>query len=278
MRIVSLLPAATEIVGALGLMDSLVGVSHECDYPAAANKKPRVTHCAIHQKDLPSAEVDRWVRETLAATGSLYTLDEVLLRGLRPEVIVTQRLCDVCAVGYGSVAAFARSLPEPPQVVNLEPAGLADILEDIRKVAAALGVAERGEAVVSALQNRIEQVRARATKTSDRLRCFLMEWIDPPFCSGHWGPELVEMAGGEEILGKKGEASRRILWESVREAQPEVLVIACCGCTVARTLDDLPACNVQPGGRDCPRFEAAGSMSSMGPLISADPVRVSSTP
>ena len=252
LRIVSLLPAATEIVGALGLMDSLVGVSHECDYPAAANKKPRVTHCAIHQKHLPSAEVDRWVRETLAATGTLYTLDEALLRRLRPEVIVTQRLCDVCAVGYGSVAAFAQSLPEPPQVVNLEPAGLADILEDIRKVAAALGVAERGEAVVSALQNRVKQVGARAMKTSDRPRCFLMEWIDPPFCSGHWGPDLVEIAGGEEILGKKGEASRRILWESVREAQPEVLIIACCGCTVPRTLDDLPGLQRAAGWEGLP--------------------------
>src|SRR5262249_46320123 len=148
--------------GALGLMEQLVGVSHECDYPPEANEKPRVTHCEIHNAGLPSAEVDRWVRETLASTGTLYTMDEPLLRRLEPEVILTQRLCDVCAVGYGSVAALAATLPGPPRVVNLEPACLGDIFDDIRRVADALAVPERGEAVVAALQARVEAVRSRA--------------------------------------------------------------------------------------------------------------------
>ncbi len=240
MRIVSLLPAATEIVGLLGLSDHLVGISHECDYPPEVNDKPRVTHCEIYGTGLPSAEVDRWVRETLASTGDLYTLDEPLLRRLRPDVILTQRLCDVCAVGYGSVTALAATLPGPPQVVNLEPSSLADIFANIRHVAEVLRVPEQGERAVASLLKRVEAVRARSLRIGRRLKCFLMEWIDPPFCSGHWGPELIEIAGGEDPLGRKGQDSTRILWESVLEAQPEVLVLACCGYRAERTLQDLP--------------------------------------
>src|SRR6266571_1596474 len=168
MRVISLLPAATEIMGALGQLDALVGVSHECDFPPEVNVKARVTRCEIHGAGLPSAEVDRWVRETLAATGSLYTLDEPLLRRLEPNVILTQRLCDVCAVGYGTVAALAATLPGPPQVVNLEPSCLADIFADIGRVAAALGLPERGEAVVAALTERVEAVRSRAARAGYR--------------------------------------------------------------------------------------------------------------
>jgi iron complex transport system substrate-binding protein len=252
MRIVSLLPAATEIVGALGHMEWLVGVSHECDYPPEAKDRPRVTRCEIHEAGLPSADVDRWVRETLAATGTLYTMDEPLLRRLEPDVILTQRLCDVCAVGYGSVAALAASLPRPPRVVNLEPSCLADIFGDIRRVAAALWDPERGEAAVQSLEQRVEVVRSRVARTAVRPRCFLMEWIDPPFCAGHWGPELVEIAGGVEPLGRKGQDSTRILWESVLEAQPEVLVLACCGYRAERTLRDLPILQGYPGWETLP--------------------------
>ncbi len=252
MRIVSLLPAATEIVGALGRMDWLVGVSHECDYPPAANEKPRVTHCEIHGAGLPSAEIDRWVRETLKERGTLYTMDEPLLRRLQPDVILTQRLCDVCAVNYGSVTAFAATLPGPPQVVNLEPACLADIFEDIRRVAAAVGEPERGDAVVASLRQRVEWVRTRAAQAPSRPRCFLMEWIAPPFCGGHWNPELVEIAGGTDPLGRKGQDSSRILWESVVEAQPEVLVMACCGYCVGRALQDLPILRSYPGWESLP--------------------------
>src|SRR5262245_15113069 len=129
MRVVSLLPAATEIVAALGRLDDLVGVSHECDWPPDVASRPRVTRCAIHGNALPSDAIDRWVTDTLAATGTLYTMDEPLFRALRPDVILTQRLCDVCAVGYGSVTAFAATLPGPPHVVNLEPSSVADVLQ-----------------------------------------------------------------------------------------------------------------------------------------------------
>src|ERR1044071_9378223 len=140
MRIVSLLPAATEIAAALGLMDDVVGVSHECDFPGEANTKPRVTRCPVHKAGLSSREVDDWVRRALRENGTIYTIDETLLRELRPDVILTQKLCDVCAVGYGTVARLAAALPGSPQVVNLEPASLTDIFADIRRVAEVCGV------------------------------------------------------------------------------------------------------------------------------------------
>jgi iron complex transport system substrate-binding protein len=255
MRIVSLLPAATEIVGILDELDSLVGVSHECDYPPEVSAKPRVTHCPNFEAGLPSAEIDRRVRETLASTGTLYTLDEPLLRRLAPDVILTQRLCDVCAVGFGSVAAFAGSLPQPPHVVNLEPTCLDDIFENVRCVARTLGVPQRGEAAVAALLQRVEAVKSIAARVSHRPRCLVMEWIDPPFGSGHWGPELVELAGGTEPLGIKGQKSTRVRWESILDAQPEVLVLACCGYRPNRTLKDLPTLRQYPGWESLPAVQ-----------------------
>src|SRR6516162_1348318 len=143
-RTVSLLPAATEIVGALGLMDDLLAVSHECDYPEEANYRPRVTFCEIYGKGLPSDEIDRWVSERLRSGGSLYTLDEAKLRELAPDLILTQRLCDVCAPSFGSVAALAQALPSAPRALYLEPKNLRDVLDGTREVAAAMGHPERG--------------------------------------------------------------------------------------------------------------------------------------
>jgi iron complex transport system substrate-binding protein len=256
MRLVSLLPAATEIVGVLGQLDHLVGVSHECDYPPEVNAKPRVTHCPIHEAGLPSAAIDQWVKETLASTGTLYRLDEPLLQELKPDIILTQRLCDVCAVGFGSVMALAATLPGCPQVVNLEPSCLADIFKNIRCVGRELGVAERADAAVAVLNSRVEAVQARLADVKYRPKCFLMEWIDPPYCSGHWGPELVEMAGGIEPLGHKGRDSTRILWESVMEAQPDVIVLACCGQRPERTLSDLPILRQYPGWESLPAVQS----------------------
>src|SRR2546428_5064946 len=240
MRVVSLLPAATEIVAALGMLDQLVGVSHECDYPLEAKAKRRVTRCAIHGGALASEEADRWVSDTLAAAGTLYSMDEALIRRLQPDVILTQKLCDVCAVGYESVTAFAATLPGPPQVVNLEPACLQDVFEDILRVGRILGHEKRGLGVVRSLAERVEAVRSAAERVVRGPRCVLLEWIHPPYWSGHLNPELVEIAGGEELLGRKGKDSVRITWESVLEAAPEILVLACCGYPVKRTLRDLP--------------------------------------
>jgi iron complex transport system substrate-binding protein len=251
-RIVSMLPAATEIVAALGLADALVGVSHECDHPPEVASRPQVTHCEIHGGALPSGAIDAWVTDTLTATGTLYTMDEPLLRRLQPEVIVTQRLCDVCAVGYDSVTGFAATLPGPPVVVNLEPATLTDIFDDVRRVARACGVPERAETVVAGLKARVEAVRARATRAARRPRTVVLEWIDPPFASGHWNPELVAIAGGVEVLGRKGQPSRRVAWEEVRAARPEVVIVACCGFDLARTGRDLPLLFAREGWAELP--------------------------
>jgi iron complex transport system substrate-binding protein len=237
-RIVSLLPAATEIAAALGLQDQVVGVSHECDFPEEANARPRITHCPVHNTGLTSGEVDKWVRRALRDDGAIYTIDEPLLRELQPGVILTQKLCDVCAVGYGTVARLAETLPGPPKVVNLEPTSLSDIFDDIRRVAKACGVPKRARGIIAKLSERVEAVRRRADRISHRPRCFLMEWVDPPFCSGHWGPELVDIAGGCDSLGRMHQPSAQIHWQEVLDARPEVMVLALCGYDIDRARRD----------------------------------------
>ena len=228
-------------------MDEVVGVSHECDFPIEANTRPRVTRCPTHNAGLASKEVDQWVRRALREQGTIYTIDEALLRELRPDVILTQKLCDVCAVGYGTVARLAETLPGPPRVVNLEPTSLSDIFKNIGQVAEACGVLERAERVIANLSARVEAVRARAEHFADRPRCFLMEWVDPPFCSGHWGPELVQIAGGHDPLGRKHQPSAQIDWAQVLDAGPEFIVLALCGYDVDLARRDYELLKNFPG-------------------------------
>lgn len=254
-RIVSLLPAATEIAAALGLMENVVGVSHECDFPAEANARPRVTRCPVDNAGLSSREVDEWVRRALREDGTIYTIDEALLRELQPDVILTQKLCDVCAVGYATVAGLAATLPGPPEVVNLEPSSISDIFADIRRVGMVCGVPERADDLITGLSRRVEAVRERAARIEKHPRCFLMEWVDPPFCSGHWGPELVEVAGGYDSLGRKHQPSVEISWEAVLQASPEIIVLALCGYNIDRVrrdyelLKQFPEFNSLPAAR-----------------------------
>ncbi|HSS18038.1 MAG TPA: cobalamin-binding protein [Candidatus Dormibacteraeota bacterium] len=238
LRIVSLLPAATEIAAGLGLLDQVVGVSHECDFPEEASARPRVTHCPVHNAGLTSGEVDQWVRRALRDHGTIYTIDEQLLRELQPDVILTQKLCDVCAVGYGTVARLAETLPGRPKVVNLEPTSLSDIFDDIRRVAHACCVSARAEQLVASLSERLETVRRKADRISHRPHCFLMEWVDPPFCSGHWGPELVQIAGGHDSLGRRHQPSAQVDWREVVNTRPEIIVLALCGYDINRARRD----------------------------------------
>jgi iron complex transport system substrate-binding protein len=238
MRIVSLLPAATEIVHALGMMEHMVGVSHECNYPEAANSKPRVTGCEIHGDQFASRDIDQWVSQKLSKGEDLYAIDEGKLRELRPDLILTQRLCDVCAPAYGSVMALAQALPGPPKVLNLEPNTLDDIVQNIQTVADVLGVPEAGARVIQSMRARVGYVKQRAEDVRHIPRVAVIEWLDPVFCSGHWTPELVGIAGGEEVLGLKGRDSVRKTWADVQAAQPEILMIACCGQSAARALQD----------------------------------------
>jgi len=251
MRIVSLLPSATEIVCSLGLEEQLVGVTHECDFPTAVRRLPKVTR--LHSPaDGTSAEIDRLVVERLSVGEALYTLDMALLESLQPDLIVTQSLCGVCAIAEREVQAAVCILPGRPRVVNLEPTSLDGVLASIRTVAAAAGVVDRADHVVADLRRRIDAVVSRVAAIRRRSRTILLEWIDPLFTCGHWSPELVRLAGAIEGLGQEGKPSRRARWEEIVLWQPETLVLACCGFDVERTLRDLPILTAQPGWAELP--------------------------
>jgi len=249
MNIVSLLPSATEIVCELGLGDHLVGVTHECDYPPFVKALPKVTRTLIPH-DASSRDIDSLVRQRLRTQRALYTLDMTVLENLRPDLIVTQALCDVCAVAEAEVTAAACSLPGQPTVVNLEPTRLSEVFDCLRLVAAAAGVPHRAAEVIDALQARVAAVKARTEGLRFRPRVVVLEWIDPPFCSGHWTPELVRLAGGFEGIGREAQPSRTMSWTEVVAFHPEVLVIACCGFTTERTLQDIPILRDYPGFTD----------------------------
>lgn len=248
MRIVSLLPSATEILALVGLEDQLVGVSHECDYPPSVRNLPHVTRSAI-DGGLPSKEIDRLVREQLETEQALYHLDLDLLRELKPDLIVTQALCDVCAVAASEVDAAACLLPGNPKVINLEPMCLQEVFDTITLVGEETGHQQQARQALHELQRRIAAVRERADKIAEqeRPRVAFLEWIDPPFNAGHWTPELIEYAGGIDCLGAKHQPSRTISPQDLISAQPDVLFVAQCGFQEARTEQDLPILTSIPG-------------------------------
>ncbi len=251
MRICSLLPSATEIVFALGQGDSLVGVTHECDYPPDARRLPQVTRTNI-PPGLSSRRIDSAVTSTLAETSSLYELDLELLEPLRPELILTQRLCDVCAVSFDRVEDALASLPGRPQVVNLEPRSLDGILDTIRTVARAIGCDAAAASVIDGLRRRIDAVARAARSAASRPRVFCMEWVDPPFSGGHWMKELVDLAGGRDDLANLHRPSARLEWQRVLEFAPEVMVLTCCGFDLERCRQEGEILAEFPGALDLP--------------------------
>ncbi|MBM3676473.1 MAG: cobalamin-binding protein [Actinobacteria bacterium] len=234
MRICSLLPSATEIIADLGLAEHLVGVSAECDHPPAVRGLPVVTGARIDTSALPSLGIDRAVREQLGDGTSLYAIDEALLAELAPDVILTQDLCPVCAVASDDVG---RVCPVGAEVVSLDPRTIAEVAESARELGRRLGVGAAGAAVADRMLDRIEAVAAR-TRGLERTPMFLAEWLEPPFAAGHWVPEMVAAAGGRDVLGRVGEASFAVTWEQVREAGPELLVLAPCGFDAARAASE----------------------------------------
>ncbi len=251
MRIVSLLPSATEMLCALGLEDQLVGVTHECDYPSLVRGLPRVTRTFI-PPDATSADIDRTVRERMRTDRALYTLDLPVLESLRPDLIITQALCDVCAVAEDEVRAAACMLPGGPDVLNLEPRTLPEVFEALREVACAADVVERAAPLIGQLQARVDAVVDRTATLEHRPRVAFLEWLDPPFSCGHWSPELVRLAGGIEGLSEDGQPSRTLTWNEVVAWQPDVVFIACCGFSVERTMQDVPALHDIPGWQHLP--------------------------
>ena len=256
MRIVSLLPSATEIVYALGLQDQLVAVTHECDFPFEARNKPIITRSLL-PPNLTSSEIDEQVRAQLTSDAhSLYTIDRELLARLEPDLILTQKLCEVCAVAYDEVLDAVTGLPRRPEVLNLEPMSLREVLDDIRRTGAAAGASAVAGDVVTRLEERIERVRGQVALASTRPRVGFLEWLDPLFCGGHWNPELVELAGGVDEIGRRGQPSIRVEWEQMRAFQPEIMVISCCGFTAERTREELPLLEARPGYADLPCVRA----------------------
>jgi iron complex transport system substrate-binding protein len=235
MRVVSLLPSATEIVAALGLDDALVGRSEECDWPPHVSSLPVVSAARLDLASLPSRAVDDAVRAALRDHRSLYVVDEELLAALAPDLVLTQDLCAVCAVASGDIC-----LVDVP-VLSLDPQMLADVAASIEAVGAALGAPARGLDRAARFRRELEEIRT-ATDELPRRRVFLAEWVEPPYAPGHWLPELVEAAGGEPVLGRPGEASVRTTWEAVRAARPELVVLAPCGYDAERaSREPVPA-------------------------------------
>jgi iron complex transport system substrate-binding protein len=227
MRIASLVPSATEMLFALGLGDRVVAVTHECDYPPGVEQLPHLTRSVIPE-GLPPAEIDAAVRERTGHGESLYELDEDVLAELEVDLIVTQAVCEVCAVSFDDVRAVAERLPTQPEVISLDPSTLGETLADIPRLAGAAGVPEVGEQLVAELGERLEAVEL-AVEDARRPRVAALEWLDPIYIGGHWVPQMIELAGGEDVLGLPGEKSRTAEWSEVESAVPEIVVSMPCG-------------------------------------------------
>ncbi|SRR5579871_5209577 len=232
-RIVSLVPHATELLFALGLDEEVVGVTHECDYPPAALDLPRVTRDAL-PPGLSAGEIDAAVRERTLAGESIYELDKDSLAALEPDLIVTQALCPVCAVSYEDVAAIAGELPSHPRVIALDPKTLGETLGDVRTLAEATGRRREGVELVARTGGRIDRVKL-AVRGAPRPRVAAIEWLDPVFVAGHWTPQMIELAGGEDVLGLPGEPSETASFQALAEASPQVVVVMPCGYDAARS-------------------------------------------
>jgi iron complex transport system substrate-binding protein len=270
-RICSLLPSATEIVAQLGLADCLVGVSAECRWPAEVVGKPVVTAARIDLSTLASAEIDRIVRDWTSDGRSLYGVEAELIERLAPELIITQDLCAVCAVSSDEVSSLC---PVEADILSLDPRTLGDVAASVERLAHKLGVPERGHAIAAEMWSKIRAVD-RAVAGAPRPRVFLAEWIDPPFCPGHWLPEMIELAGGTCLLGRPGEPSHPLDWQDVVDERPELVVIAPCGFhteeAAARAVDlRLPCRTVAVDGDSCysrPAPRLADGVCQLGHLL-----------
>ena len=238
MRVITLLPSATEIVAALGGAGSLVGISHECDYPASVQHLPRVTSTPL-DVDAPGTILDAEVRRLRDAGQAVIGIEAELLRRLRPNLIVTQSLCDVCAVSDGAVHRLAAALSPAPQVLTLEGRDLAGIWADIRRVGSALQLADEAEELVLGLQSRLRRMRGAHRARRPRVVC--VEWLDPLYLAGHWVPELVEAAGGDDVGARAGSHSRRREWQDLRNLRPDHVLVMLCGFGIPRARSELDA-------------------------------------
>ncbi len=255
MRICSFLPSATEMVYALGAGEMVMAVSHECDSPVEAARKPIVSRARFDHTQLDSAAIDALVSQAIKSGESLYTIDRDVLRQANPDLILTQELCDVCAVTGNDLSQALHDLRLNPEIIALTPTNLQGIFDNIRTIGDAIGLRERAERLVAELTGRVQRVATVAQQATHRPRVFCLEWLDPPYASGHWVPELVELAGGVDALGRKGTDSTRIRWEEVVAYAPEILVLIPCGFDLPRALQEVRRLEGRPGWWSLPAVQ-----------------------
>ena len=274
MKIISLLPSTTEICYALGLGDAVVGVTHECDFPDDARGKPHLTGNILPDGEHTSADIDRMIAERVMSGQSIYHLDTDLLAELAPDLILTQELCEVCAVSYTDVLAAAQALPRMPEVAAFEPHSIDEILASIVEVARLAGVPEQGEQIVAALRARLAIVAEHLAGVAPQ-RVLCLEWLAPPMAGGHWVPEMARLAGGIDVLGPEGQPSTYITWEQISASDPDVVIVMPCGYDLdatrlaMRELDSLPewhALRAVREGRVYP-VDGSGYFNRPGPRI-----------
>lgn len=251
-RIISFLPAATEMAYALGLGDSIVGVSHECDFPPEARNKPVVVKPALALEKMSLREIDVAVASRIGSGQSLYEVDENLLRELKPDMILTQNLCQVCGPSGNEITVALKLLRPRPEVVWMSPHSLEDIFENIRDLGTATGRSAQAEQLLEKLRDRLQRVSALARNTSRRPPVFCLEWIDPYYCCGHWVPEMIEMAGGIDAIGRKGVDSVRVSWTDIVAWAPEILIVSPCGFDTRAAVQQARQLIKQPGWSGLP--------------------------
>lgn len=255
LRIVSLLPSATEIICALGLRENLVGVTHECDFPPGVENLPHLTASRISHETMTSKEIDHAVRSQLDGHGSIYDLDVELLQELKPDLIITQELCEVCAVAYKQVEKAARMYVADAQVVSLEPNTIEDIFENIKTVGDLTDSNPEAEKVVDDLQNRLDFLKEKTANLESHPKVFMLEWLEPPFAPGHWTPQQTEIAGGNCVLGEAGQKSLTTTYEAIRESKPEKIVLVPCGYYTSDILRQLENTFFPENWREIPAIE-----------------------
>ena len=268
MRIVSLVPHATEALFALGLGEDVVAVTHECDFPPQALERPKITRDAL-PAGLDSAQIDAAVRERTSAGEAIYELDREALEQARPDLIVTQALCPVCAVSFEEVSELARDLPSRPRTIALDPRTLGETLADVRTLAQATGRREQGERLVGKIAARIDSLRA-ALPERPRPRVLALEWLDPPYVAGHWTPQMIELAGGKDVLGTPGEPSWTASWDQLAAARAEVVVVMPCGYDAPRAREEgvaYAAALAGLGAREVVAVDASAYFSRPGPRL-----------
>jgi iron complex transport system substrate-binding protein len=246
-RLISFLPAATEMVFALGLGDQLAGVTHECDFPVEAKRKPVVVRPALPLEKMSLREIDVTVAQRIGSGRSLYEVDERLLEKIAPTHILTQELCHVCAPSGNEITRALAALPVKPEIVWLTPHSIEEIFGNLRELGLATDKLARAEEMIADCRARMERVASKIRNVSRRPRVFCLEWTDPYYCSGHWVPEMVALAGGEDKLGRKGKDSVRIAWEEIKEWAPEVLIVSPCGFETKKAVAQAKELLQRPG-------------------------------